>query len=329
MFAGQQEFLPCLGTNSTLQDEGCLEAKICVLDGTTHQVGIRSYSRDSFQGSFVPALTLADMYEKYKNGTCNLFAGEQFDLAVLENQGLSYEVGDDVLAKELISMVTRDGDPKWSDFVNYIVQSSMTAEELRLSSGDFVATDLETTEFFGSDYATMFQDANEVVGSYDQIYKRHLEDLVPRSSANQINLGYTAAMYAKPLGNLTNRSPDQMSSSTIENIRKRGKLTVGITPDHPMFAKAVGGGEYKGIDADFAKAVAAALFDGMIDGRVEYVPVSAEERFQKLHDGTVHVLARVTTITMERDVMERTTGQGFTFSSPMFHDSVRFVGQSK
>ena len=32
------------------------------------------------------------------------------------------------------------------------------------------------------------------------------------------------------------------------------------------------------------------------------------------------------TNTMERDVKERTTEKGFTFSTAMFHDSVRFVG---
>ena len=35
------------------------------------------------------------------------------------------------------------------------------------------------------------------------------------------------------------------------------------------------------------------------------------------------------TNTMERDVKERTTEKGFTFSSTMFHDSVRFVGSEE
>ena len=57
--------------------------------------------------------------------------------------------------------------------------------------------------------------------------------------------------------------------------------------------------------------------------------VSAEERFQKLLSKDVDLLARVPTYTMERDVKERTTEKGFTYSSTMFHDSVRFAGSEE
>jgi ABC-type amino acid transport substrate-binding protein len=220
--------------------------------------------------------------------------------------------------------VTSDGDSKFSDFVNHILQSLMTAEEMGLS-GTVVASDLKTTDIFGTRYTAMFHDAFQVVGDYGQLYKKHLESLVPRSSANEINLGNTAGMFSKPFGTLrTNLSPG-LKSPTIKAIFQRGYLVVGIV-GAPIFAELVDG-EYQGIDVDFAKAVSAALFDG-IDSKVRYVIVSSQERFQKLKDGEVDFLARVTTITMERDVNETTTGHGFTFSTPIFHDSVRIVGPS-
>jgi len=326
IFAGQPEYLPCvLDLNATVGGL-CADAKICVLEGTTHQAEIRSLVPESFR--IVSALALEDFYEYFKNDDCNLLAGEQFDLAptVLESQQYfgPYEVGTDILTKELISMVARDGDSKFSDFVNHILQSLMTAEEMGLS-GTVVASDLKTTDIFGTRYETMFQDAFQVVGDYGQLYKKHLESLVPRSSANEINLGNTAGMFSKPFGTLrTNLSPG-LKSPTIEAIFHRGYLVVGIV-GAPIFAELVDG-EYQGIDVDFAKAVSAALFDG-IDSKVRYVIVSSQERFQKLKDGEVDFLARVTTITMERDVNETTTGHGFTFSTPIFHDSVRIVGPS-
>jgi len=56
--------------------------------------------------------------------------------------------------------------------------------------------------------------------------------------------------------------------------------------------------------------------------------VSTTYRFVKLKDGTIDLLARTTTVTMERDVSETTTGVGFTFSTPMFHDQIRFAGRN-
>jgi Bacterial extracellular solute-binding proteins, family 3 len=222
-------------------------------------------------------------------------------------------------------MVTRDGDSKFSDFVNHILQSLMTAEEMGLS-GTVVASDLKTTDIFGTRYEAMFQDAFQVVGDYSQLYKKHLESLVPRSPANEINLGNTAGMFSKPFGTLrsNNLSPG-LTSPTVEEIFQRGYLVVGII-GAPIFAELVNG-EYHGMDVDFAKALSAALFDGIIS-KVRYVLVSSQERFQKLKDGEVDFLARATTITMERDVKEPTTGHGFTFSTPMFHSSVRLVGPS-
>jgi len=269
--------------------------------------------------------TLRDYYD---NPVCNLWVGEEFDLVpeVLEEHGSSaqYEVWDQILSRELFSIATRDGDAKFSDFVNYIVQSLMTAEELRIrAAAPIDASDLDETNVFGPRYQTMFKDAFEVVGGYGQLYDEHLETLVPRPPANEINED-TAAMYSKPLGNVNLDIPPEQKSPTIEKILERG-LRVGVG-DSPMFS-AIVNGERQGIDIDFAKAISAALFDGD-QTRVKFVVVSTADRFVKLKDGEVDMLARVTTLTMERDVKEEKTNQGFTFSTPTFHDSIRFVGIS-
>jgi hypothetical protein len=329
-FAGLPEFLPCVEeTYYTELDEVCSNAKICVLDGTTHQAELNTVLPRHFEGSIVTTLTDQDYYDSFKQGSCNLLAGEPFDLApkILESQGYygPYEVLPEVRTMELISMVTRDGDPKFSDFVNHMLQSLMTAEEIRLTTGeDVVASDLETTDLFGPRYANMFPNGFEVVGPYGRLYQKHLQSLVPRSAANRINLGNKPLMFATPLGNLLRTDVSaELKSSTLEAIIQRGQIVVGIT-DAPLFAEWENG-QRQGIDIDFAKALAAALFDGDVT-RVLYDFVSAEERFLKLQSGDVDVLARVTTNTMERDVKEPTTGKGFTFSDTMFHDTVRKVG---
>jgi general L-amino acid transport system substrate-binding protein len=208
IFAGLPEYLECLegplDANVTAATS-CEEAKICVLDGTTHKDIVLQKLPELAIGSVVTPSTLELFYDHFINGdVCNILAGEQFDLSeeILRKKRYSgpYQVGSQVLSKELISMVTRDDDPEWSDFVNWILQALMSAEELRIFSGssnDVSPSELETTLAFGKRFEFMFQDAFFVVGDYGQIYAKHLESLVPRSDANQINLGgETPGMYA-------------------------------------------------------------------------------------------------------------------------------------
>ena len=80
-----------------------------------------------------------------------------------------------------------------------------------------------------------------------------------------------------------------------------------------------------GFDVDFCRAIAAAIFDG--DGtKVIFIDLAASERFQSLQNGEVDLLSRLTTVTLERDVLESTTGVGFSFTQPNFFDGLSFGG---
>jgi general L-amino acid transport system substrate-binding protein len=95
-------------------------------------------------------------------------------------------------------------------------------------------------------------------------------------------------------------------------------LNCGVTQT-PIFAELdPEKNEWVGLDVDFCKAISAAIFDGTID--VKYEVLSPGERFKALQDGRVDVLARVTTITLERDRM------GVSFSYSNFRDEIRFAG---
>ena len=161
-----------------------------------------------------------------------------------------------------------------------------------------------------------------MVGDYGSIYERHLEAYVPRSTANRINAGESPAMYALPFGNLKPDLVPGVSGGTLEAIRKRGHLRCGIT-QAAIFAEFVDG-SWRGLDVSFCEAISAAIFEGSI--HVRYTVLLPADRFTALQSGRVDVLARVSTITMERDVLEPTTGSGFTFSTPNFHDEIRFAG---
>lgn len=59
---------------------------------------------------------------------------------------------------------------------------------------------------------------------------------------------------------------------------------------------------------------------------VQYVDLSATERFRALERGDVDVLSRITTRTYSRDVEESATGIGYEFSMPNFYDGLAFGG---
>jgi len=146
---------------------------------------------------------------------------------------------EETMSRELFSIVTRDGDAKFSDFVNYMLQSLMTAEEERKRDGSSIEasdlSDLDEPEVFGSHYKSMFRDAFAVLKmGYGELYDEHLEDLITRSPANEIN-GNTAAMYSKPLGNLRVDYPGELKSPTIDRIKERGWIQVGVDPHLPLF----------------------------------------------------------------------------------------------
>ncbi len=57
-------------------------------------------------------------------------------------------------------------------------------------------------------------------------------------------------------------------------------------------------GNWTGLDVDFCRAIAAAIFDDPT--KVKFVPLSAKDRFTALQSGEVDVLARNTTWTSAR-----------------------------
>jgi general L-amino acid transport system substrate-binding protein len=106
-------------------------------------------------------------------------------------------------------------------------------------------------------------------------------------------------------------------SRRIVDIRARGKLLCGINTDLLGFSKQSESGSWIGLDADFCRAVAAAVFGDAT--KMEFVPVETAERFEALKGGKIDLLARNTTWTMDRDV------QGLEFAGILYIDGQGFM----
>jgi general L-amino acid transport system substrate-binding protein len=81
-------------------------------------------------------------------------------------------------------------------------------------------------------------------------------------------------------------------------------------------------GVWRGIDADFCRAVAAAVFGDA--NKVRFTPLTAQQRFTALQSGEVDILARNTTWTLARD-----TSLGLNFVGVNYYDGQGFMVPAK
>ncbi len=118
----------------------------------------------------------------------------------------------------------------------------------------------------------------------------------PAAPATAAPVAATAAP-AAPAGGT---SAQPTTGGRIQTIISRGTLICGVNNNPlPGFYSVDSAGVYTGFDIDYCKAVAAALFDD--PSKIEYRPLSAQDRFTALQTGEVDVLIRNSTYTLSRD----------------------------
>ncbi len=99
------------------------------------------------------------------------------------------------------------------------------------------------------------------------------------------------------------------AQSTLEIVKKRGKLIAGVKTDFPPFGTIDAAGKNVGFDVDVAHRFAKALFND--ENQVELVAVTSGNRIPFLQSGKIDIIIATVTITDERrQVVE--------FSTPYF-----------
>jgi general L-amino acid transport system substrate-binding protein len=99
----------------------------------------------------------------------------------------------------------------------------------------------------------------------------------------------------------------------LSEVMTRGSLLCGVNNTVPGFGFVDDTGEHVGFDIDFCRAVAAGVLGDA--NAVEFVDLTAEQRFTALQAGEVDVLIRNTTYTSSRD-----GGLAATFLTTTFYD---------
>jgi general L-amino acid transport system substrate-binding protein len=89
-------------------------------------------------------------------------------------------------------------------------------------------------------------------------------------------------------------------AQTLQAIKDRGALACGVSQGVIGFSHQSDGGEWLGIDAEFCRALAAAIFNDA--SKVKFTALSAEDRFRALQSRQIDVLARNSSWTMAREI---------------------------
>lgn len=94
----------------------------------------------------------------------------------------------------------------------------------------------------------------------------------------------------------------QEPTGRLAEIMDRGRLICGIHGSLRGFGFAdPNTGEVSGFDADYCRAIAAAIFGEVTEDNLEFVQLTATARFPAVQNGEVDVLIRNTTYTLTRD----------------------------
>lgn len=111
-------------------------------------------------------------------------------------------------------------------------------------------------------------------------------------------------------------------AGTLDDVKKRGSLSCGVSTGLAGFSQKDEKGNWSGLDVDVCRAVAAAVLGDA--SKVQFKPLTAKERFTALQSGEIDVLSRNTTWTNTRD-----TSLGLNFAGVIYYDGTGFMVSKK
>ena len=344
-FAGIPEYVTCAENGDSLVGI-CRNLQVCAVEGSNSE----SVIHDHLKGTNVHHVPdTEEMFINLTNGTCNVVTGLPkviYELSA-RNAGFlgEYVVGSQLFSRDPVSLVTRNDDAEFGDFVNWVLRALVSAEAMDITQA--TAESFPTTSLFGEQYEHMFQNAIAAVGNYGEIYNRFLNDHVPRAvgGINSPHSGEDSGglLFPTPFGALAAGEGDYdheehdhvfsslgpISGGTLETVYASHVLRCGIIVDGKRNGLAglsssnrnVTGEDWNGIDVDYCRGLAAAVFAGDVtsDSLLLIIYKSSEEAFVALNDNEIDVLSGAT-YNMANDVSEPSTDVGFQFGTVYYYD---------
>jgi general L-amino acid transport system substrate-binding protein len=108
------------------------------------------------------------------------------------------------------------------------------------------------------------------------------------------------------------------AQQTLATVKQRGTLNCGVSQGFAGFSAPDSRGEFRGLDVDYCRALAAAVLGDAT--KVRFLPLTAQARFTALQTGEIDVLYRNSTQTFLRD-----TSLGLNQGPVNFYDGQGFA----
>jgi general L-amino acid transport system substrate-binding protein len=125
------------GINSALQLSG---AAVCVQSGTTTELNLADYfAANNMQYNPVVFEKLDEVNAAYDSGRCDVYTTDQSGLYSIRLQLTApddHMVLPEIISKEPLGPVVRQGDDKWFDIVKWTLNAMITAEELGITQAN-------------------------------------------------------------------------------------------------------------------------------------------------------------------------------------------------
>lgn len=217
-FDGQGFLVPkSLKVKSAKQLKG---ATICVQSGTTTEKNLADYFRmNKMTYKPVVAEDLKVVIANYNEGRCKVFTSDASQLAAIRANDTKtpddHIILPEIISKEPLGPVTRQGDESWSKLVTWVHFAMITAEELGVNAGNVDQMRSDTNpeiqrllgqgnNDFGKSIGTDAQWAYRVikqVGNYGEVFERHVGKKTPLKLDRGQNALWTngGLQYAPPI----------------------------------------------------------------------------------------------------------------------------------
>ncbi|WP_029352654.1 amino acid ABC transporter substrate-binding protein [Bosea sp. 117] len=188
-YDGQGFMLPAAkNIESSLELGG---SKVCTQSGTTSALNVKDYFRqNNMQLELVELPNIDELVKAYDSGTCNVLTTDVSQLYALRlklSKPADHIVLPDVISKEPLGPVVRQGDDAWLNIVKWSYYALLNAEELGISTATldqalksekpnvkrFVGTEGTYGEQLGltKDWAVRIVRS---VGNYGEVFERNI-----------------------------------------------------------------------------------------------------------------------------------------------------------
>lgn len=108
-----------------------------------------------------------------------------------------------------------------------------------------------------------------------------------------------------------------LAGPTLDAVKKRGNIVCGASQGTIGFGAPDDKGYWKGLDVETCRAVAVAVFGDK--DKVQFVPLSGQQRIPALQTGEIDILPRTLTWTLQRDA------NGINFTTPNYYEFTGFM----